>query len=148
MQTCVWPIMFSASLWRKVDTLGFLLLKALLYFAILQSKIPNNFHRCTTKCGAFQWSLLRCALFLREDPENELSILMGFKGRGDDDILSWRQPKTLCHLSQVNVGLAFSFGGCVQEEVLLQMLILFTHLWMERNQRKCGSWWSGNELLN
>lgn len=64
---------------------------------------------------------------------------MGFKGRGKDDVLSRRQTDTLCYLPKVNVGLAFSFGGCVQEEVLLQMLMLSTHLWKERNQRKCGS---------
>lgn len=84
--------------------------------------------------GDPHWSLLRRAPLLREDPENELSLLMGFKGRGDDDILSWRQTESLCYLPQVYVGLAFGFGGCVQEEVLLQMLIQPTHLWMERNQ--------------
>lgn len=64
---------------------------------------------------------------------------MGFKGRGDDDILSWRQMNSLRYLPQVNVGLAFSFGGCVQEEVLLQMLILSTHLWVERKQGRNGN---------
>lgn len=53
---------------------------------------------------------------------------MGFKGRGDDDVLSRRQAKSLRHLPQVDVGLAFGFGGRVQEEVLLQMLIPPAHL--------------------
>ncbi len=79
-----------------------------------------------------QRCLLWRAPFLWEDPEDELSLLMGFKGRGDDDILSWRQTESLRHLPQVNVGLAFSFGGCVQEEVLWQMWMLSTHLWKQR----------------
>lgn len=58
---------------------------------------------------------------------------MGLKGCGDDDVLSWGQAETLCYLSKVDVGLAFSFGGCVQEKVLLQVLILSTHLRMEEN---------------
>lgn len=56
---------------------------------------------------------------------------MGFKGGGDDDVLSWRKMDALRHLPQVNVGLTFSFGGVVQEEVLLQVLILSKHLWKE-----------------
>lgn len=53
---------------------------------------------------------------------------MGFKGCGDDDVLAGRQTETLRYLPQVNVSLAFCLGGCVEEEVLLQMLILPTHL--------------------
>lgn len=56
---------------------------------------------------------------------------MGLKGGGDDGVLSLRQVHTLRHLPQVNVGLAFGFGGGVQEEVLLQVLILSAHLRME-----------------
>lgn len=73
-------------------------------------------------------SLLGCASLLREDPEDELALVVGFKGRGDDDILSRRQAKSLRHFSQVDVSLAFRFGDRVQEEVLLQMLILPAHL--------------------
>jgi len=66
---------------------------------------------------------------------------MRFKGRGDYDVLSWRQMQTLRHFPQVNVALAFSFGGCVQEEVLLQVLILSTHLWTMKT-----IWSERNEL--
>lgn len=68
--------------------------------------------------------LLRRVLLLREDPEDELSVLVGFVGGGDDDIHSRGQSKTLRHLPQVDVGLAFGFGGRVEEKVFLQMLIL------------------------
>lgn len=67
-------------------------------------------------------------MLLREDPENKLALMMGFKGRGDDDVLSRRQAESLCHLPQVDVGLAFRFGGRVEEEVLLQVLIPPAHL--------------------
>lgn len=59
---------------------------------------------------------------------------MGFKGRGNDDIFPWRQTNSLRYLPQINVGLAFSLRCCVQEEVLLQVLILAKHLCVERNQ--------------
>ena len=142
--TCVWsePIVFSTSLWRETDTLGSLLFIVGLWYILhfngehspkITSVAPPNM-----ACDP-AWSLLRRALLLREDPENELSLLMRFKGRGDDGILPWGQTEPLRDLPQVNVGLAFSLGGCVQEEVLLQMLILSTHLWLERNQRKCGN---------
>lgn len=98
-----------------------------------------------------KWSLLRRVPLLWEDPEDELSFFMGFEGRGEDDVLSRGQTETCRDLSQVNVGLAFGFGGRVEEEVLLQMLILSTHLWMETN--KPWEWnesvemkWDGNEL--
>lgn len=78
--------------------------------------------------GDLRWPLLRCAPLLREDPENELPLLMGFKGGGDDDILSWRQEETFRYLPQVNVAFAFSGRGCIQEEVFLEMLSLSAHL--------------------
>lgn len=117
--TWVWsdPISVSAVLWRKTN--------------VVVGKRPNLCRRSQkiTAAAALNLpSLLRCALPLREDPENELALLMGFKGRGDDDILSRRQAKSLRHFPQVDVSLAFGFGGRVQEKVLLQMLILPTHL--------------------
>lgn len=59
---------------------------------------------------------------------------MGFKGRGNDDVFSRRQVETLRYLPQVNVALAFSGRGCVEEEVFLQMLSLPAHLWQEENE--------------
>lgn len=53
---------------------------------------------------------------------------MGFKGRGNDDIFSWRQEETFRYLPQVNVAFAFSGGGCIQVEVFLEMLSLSAHL--------------------
>lgn len=63
---------------------------------------------------------------------------MGFKGRGDDDILSRRQAKSFRHFPQVDVSLAFGFGGRVQEEVLLQVLILPAHLETDREKFHSG----------
>ena len=60
---------------------------------------------------------------------------MGFKGRGDDGVLSWRQTEPLSYLPQVDVGLALGLGGIVQEEVLLQMLVLSTHLGMGKEKQ-------------
>lgn len=108
--------------------------------SLLPCEDKTNKHRCNSLLTAvlrYLWtphprrSLLRCALLLREDPEDELSLLVGFKGGGDDDVLSGRQTETLCHFPQVNVRLTFSLGGCIEEEVLLQMLILPFHLWVE-----------------
>lgn len=47
---------------------------------------------------------------------------------GDDDILPGAQAETLGHLAQVDVGLAASFGGAEQEEVLLHVLLVPMHL--------------------
>lgn len=47
---------------------------------------------------------------------------------GDDDVLPRAQAETLGHLAQVDVGLAASFGGAEQEEVLLHVLLVPMHL--------------------
>lgn len=47
---------------------------------------------------------------------------------GDDDVLPGAQTETLGHLAQVDVGLAASFGGAEQEEVLLHVLLVSMHL--------------------
>lgn len=47
---------------------------------------------------------------------------------GDDDVLSGAQTEALGHLAQVDVGLAASFGGAVEEEVLLHVLLVAMHL--------------------
>lgn len=47
---------------------------------------------------------------------------------GDDDVLPGAQTETLGHLAQVDVGLAASFGGAEQEEVLLHVLLVPMHL--------------------
>lgn len=107
----------------------------------LRSEAQQLLIHLLATCLTTDRSLLRRALLLREHPQNELSVLMRFKGRGDYDVLSWRQMHTLRHFPQVNVALAFSFGGCVQEEVLLQVLILSTHLWTMKT-----IWSERNEL--
>jgi len=53
---------------------------------------------------------------------------VGFKGRGDDDVLPGGQAEALGYLAQVDVGLAFGLGRSVEEEVFPQMLLATTHL--------------------
>lgn len=50
---------------------------------------------------------------------------------GDDDVLAGTEAEALGHLAQVDVGLAASFGGAEQEEVLLHVLLVPMHLWRE-----------------
>lgn len=44
-------------------------------------------------------------LFLREDPEDKVSLFVGLKGGGDDQVLSGGQAETCAHLSQVDESL-------------------------------------------
>lgn len=57
---------------------------------------------------------------------------------GNDDVLSGAQAETLGHLAQVDVGLAASFGGVEEEEVLLHVLLVPVHLEGDNGEgRKC-----------
>lgn len=82
--------------------------------------------------GEQGWDSLREVPLFREDPEDELSLLVGLVGGGHDDVLAGRQAEALGHLPHVDVGLAPGLGGVVQEEVLLQVLLVPVHL----NQRR------------
>lgn len=53
---------------------------------------------------------------------------MWLVGGWHDDVLARSQAEALRHLPQVDVGLAASLGGAVQEEVLLHVLLVAVHL--------------------
>lgn len=53
---------------------------------------------------------------------------MRLVGGGHDDVLAGAQAEALRHLAQVDVGLAASFGGAEDEEVLLHVLLVPVHL--------------------
>lgn len=55
---------------------------------------------------------------------------------GDNDVLPGTQAEALGHLAQVDVGLAASFGGAEQEEVLLHVLLVPMHLWWGEGSHK------------
>lgn len=63
-------------------------------------------------------------LLLSEDPEDKVSLLLGLKGGGDDEVLSGGKTNPRAHLSQVNEGLRASAGWMGQKEIFLQMDIL------------------------
>ena len=59
---------------------------------------------------------------------------------GDDDVLPGAQAEALRHLAQVDVGLAASFGGAVEEEVLLHVLLVAVHLRRGQRWELSGVW--------
>lgn len=63
-------------------------------------------------------------LLLGEDPEDKVSLLLGLKGGGDDEVLSGGKTNPRAHLSQVNESLRASAGWMGQKEIFLQMDIL------------------------
>lgn len=71
-----------------------------------------------------KWHLLCLWLFLSEDPEDKISLFVGLKGWGDDQVLSGGQTETCAHLSQVDKSLRTRTWWMVQEEIFLQMDIL------------------------
>lgn len=54
---------------------------------------------------------------------------MRFICGGDDDIFAWRQSKAFRNFSQVDVSLAFDFGGIIEEEILGQVFLVPLHLY-------------------
>lgn len=84
-------------------------------------------------------NLLWKTSFLWEDPEDEFSLLVGVIRWWDDDILAGRQPEALRDFSHVYVGLTSSFGGIVEEKILLQVVLSTMHLqnkWANLSSRK------------
>lgn len=49
--------------------------------------------------------VLKVGLFLGEDSDTEVSVLLWFKGGGDNQVLSGRQTEAAADFSQVNKGL-------------------------------------------
>ena len=68
---------------------------------------------------------------------------MGLKSRGDDHILPGGKSEAICHLTEVDVRLAFSLGGIVEEEVLLQVLSATTHLQAGKEIEQEEKWKDG-----
>lgn len=68
--------------------------------------------------------VLCLGLFLREDPEDKVSLFVGLKGGGDDQVLSGGQAETCAHLSQVDESLRACTRWVTQKEILLQVDIL------------------------
>lgn len=60
----------------------------------------------------------RSGLLLREDPDQEVSLVVGLKGGGHQQVVSRIQGEALRHLPRVDVGPASSFGTMVTEEIL------------------------------
>ena len=61
----------------------------------------------------------RSGLLLGEDPDEEVGLLVGLEGGGDQQVFSGRQREALGHLPHVDVGLAASLGRVVAEEVFV-----------------------------
>ena len=96
--------------------------------------------------GKSGWDSLREVPLFREDPEDELALLVGLVSGGHNDVLAGRQAEALRHLPHVDVGSAPSLGGIVQEEVLLQVLLVAVHL-RERRAQGTSAPWEGHPVL-
>lgn len=69
----------------------------------------------------FPYYSLRVSWFLREDSEDKVSLLLGFEGGRDDDVLPGGQLEARAHLSQVDEELRAGTGTVRQEEISLQV---------------------------
>ena len=63
-------------------------------------------------------------MLLRKDPKQEVSIFMGLKGGGDNDVFPWRQPKVTADLSRVHEDLRKAMFPVFHKELFLQMDVL------------------------
>lgn len=88
-----------------------------------------------------QFHSLNISLFLREDSDTEVSVLVGFEGGRDDQILSGRQTEAAADFSQVDEGFGASGRGMAQEEVLVQVDVPLTAVLTDghetRDQTEC-----------
>lgn len=73
------------------------------------------------RCGVFIKNSLEVGLFLGEDSDTEVSVLVGFEGGRNNQILSGRQTEAAADFSQVDEGFGASGGGMTQEEVPVQV---------------------------
>lgn len=74
-------------------------------------------------------------LLLREDPDEEVGLVVGLKGGGDQQVVPRRQREALRHLPHVDVGLAASLGRMVAEEIFPCLVLIFWSLNGWRNKR-------------
>ncbi len=63
------------------------------------------------------------SLLLREDPDEEVGLLVWFKGGGDQQVFPRRQCEAFRHLSHVDVGFAASLGWVIAEEIFSYMVL-------------------------
>lgn len=73
------------------------------------------------------------SLLLREDPDEEVSLMVGLEGGGDQQVFPRRQREALWHLPHVDVGLAAGFGRMVAEEIFPLVVLV---IWSLNRQRK------------
>lgn len=66
-------------------------------------------------------NVLELGLFLREDSDAEVSVLLRLEGGREDQILPRGQTEAAADLSQVDEGFRASGGGVTQEEVLVEV---------------------------
>lgn len=69
-------------------------------------------------------NILERGRFLREHPHIKVSVLVGLKGGGDDEVFSRRKIDVVAHFSQVDEGLGARRWTVAQEEVFLQVHLL------------------------
>lgn len=74
-------------------------------------------------------------LLLREDPDEEVGLVVGLKGGGDQQVVPRRQREALRHLPHVDVGLAASLGRMVAEEIFPCLVLVVWSLNGWRNKR-------------
>lgn len=62
----------------------------------------NNHHEMALIC---ERNILEISLFLREHAHIKVCVLVGLKGRGDDEVFSRGKTEVVAHFSQVDEGL-------------------------------------------
>lgn len=85
-------------------------------------------------------NILEFSLFLREHPHVKVSVLVGLKGGGDDEVLSRGETEVGAHLSEVDEGLRACFRWVPQEEVSLQMHLPFARVLGKWHACKTVTW--------
>lgn len=75
-------------------------------------------------------------IFLGEDSQTEIPILVGFEGRGHDDIFSGRELEPVQHFSEVDEGVRFFSCFVGQEKVFAQMNIRLARKLQKSKERR------------
>lgn len=73
-------------------------------------------------------NILEMSLFLREHPHIKVSILVGLKGGGDDEVFSRGQTEAVAHFAQVGEVPGACSRTVVQEKVFLQVHLPFARV--------------------
>lgn len=91
-------------------------------------------------------NLLEVSLLLGEHADAEVSVLVGFEGGRDDQVLAGRQAEAAADFTQVNEGFGASGGRVTQEEVPVEVDVPLTaELRDRRGTKQCLT---GNEMLS